>query len=268
MTYQPLRLDTTAWHNVVGQVIEAVGHNGFPEMLMQAIAEIVPYDSSLIVEFQKDSAPIVLYDHIVSSERELFENVWLKGGYLFGPYYNAFLQDIPDGFYSLKQVARDTFTKSEYYKMYFRHVGQSDMCSYVAWRSPSQCISLCIARAHFNDRFSSQELNNLRKIERVVRSAMLKHWQKASRGKKASTFHSQLLNRASVFGQYLLSDREYEVLHYVLRGQSTKSIANKIGVTPDTVRAHQKHTYRKFGVRSQGELFSLFFTHLAVNDPT
>ncbi len=93
----------------------------------------------MIVEFKRNTAPVILADHLLSSERRYFDNIWLNGGYLLGPYYNAYLRGIPGGFYSLKQAAPDAFTKSEYYRIYFRHVGQSDMAGYVAWPRPEQC---------------------------------------------------------------------------------------------------------------------------------
>ncbi len=141
-----VRLDSKAWHSLVGQVIETIGEDDFPEILLRSIAAVVPYDCSLTVEFQKDSTPKVLSDHLLSNEREFFEDVWLKGAYLLGPYYNAYLHGLPNGFYSLKQVAPDAFTKSDYYNIYFRHVGQSDMCGFVAWPTPDRCIILNIAR--------------------------------------------------------------------------------------------------------------------------
>lgn len=244
-------------------MIETSGQDDFPEILLRSIAAVVPYDCSLTVEFRKDSLPKVLSDHLLSNEREFFENVWLKGAYLLGPYYNAYLQGLPNGFYSLKQVAPDAFTKSDYYNVYFRHVGQSDMCGFVSWPSPDRCIVLNVARSHYNARFSSSELRKLRTIEPVIRPAMARHWQTQSRTKDGSTAHSSLLKRASAFGRHALSDREYEVVHYLLRGHSTKSIAHQIDVTAETVRAHRKNTYRKLGVRSQGELFSTFIAHLA-----
>lgn len=258
-----MRLDSKAWHSHVGQVIGAIGQDEFPEVLLRSISALVPYDCSLTVEFQQDSQPKVLSDHLLSNERAFFENVWLKGAYLLGPYYNAYLNGLPNGFYSLRQVAPDAFTKSNYYNIYFRHVGQSDMCGFVVWPTPDRCIILNVARSHYNARFSAPELRRLRKIEPMVRPAMARHWRSQGRPKENSTTHDNLMKRASAFGRHVLSDREYEVVHYLLRGHSTKSIAHQIDVSAETVRAHRKNTYRKLGVRSQGELFSTFIAHLA-----
>lgn len=47
---------------------------------------------------------------------------------------------------------------------------------------------------------------------------------------------------------YLLSPREKEVLNELVNGNSHKEIADKLGITYDTVRAHIKQIYRKLQV--------------------
>jgi|SRR5688572_5498704 len=47
---------------------------------------------------------------------------------------------------------------------------------------------------------------------------------------------------------YFLSPREKEVLNELVNGNSHKAIADKLGITYDTVRAHIKQIYRKLQV--------------------
>jgi DNA-binding NarL/FixJ family response regulator len=50
-----------------------------------------------------------------------------------------------------------------------------------------------------------------------------------------------------------LSTREREILDLVARGFTDKEISQKLCVTPETVRWHLKHCYRKLHVRSRTE---------------
>lgn len=64
------------------------------------------------------------------------------------------------------------------------------------------------------------------------------------------------------FGSDLLTEREREVAHMVLRGHSVKSTASQLSISPETVRMHRKNLYLKLNVGSQAELFALFIEWL------
>lgn len=55
---------------------------------------------------------------------------------------------------------------------------------------------------------------------------------------------------------YLLTNREKEILHLLSKGNSFKLIAAELFISLDTVRTHIKHIYDKLHVRSQGEAIS------------
>ena len=65
------------------------------------------------------------------------------------------------------------------------------------------------------------------------------------------------------FGASLLSPREKAVLEMMLRGYSTDSSADKLGIALETVRRHRKSIYRKLDVSSQTDLFSLFLNAMS-----
>ncbi|MNE11936.1 Transcriptional regulatory protein UhpA [compost metagenome] len=64
------------------------------------------------------------------------------------------------------------------------------------------------------------------------------------------------------FGSDLLTERERQVAHMVLRGHSVKSTASQMNISPETVRMHRKNLYLKLEVGSQSELFALFIEWL------
>jgi FixJ family two-component response regulator len=55
-----------------------------------------------------------------------------------------------------------------------------------------------------------------------------------------------------------LTDREQEVLDYLLEGRTSKKIARALEISPRTVDAHRRNVLQKFGVRSVVELVSLY----------
>jgi DNA-binding NarL/FixJ family response regulator len=52
---------------------------------------------------------------------------------------------------------------------------------------------------------------------------------------------------------YLLSDREKEILHLMVEGHNYKTIAGKSFISYETVRTHVKHIYKKIHVASRSE---------------
>ncbi len=58
---------------------------------------------------------------------------------------------------------------------------------------------------------------------------------------------------------YGLSDRECQITRLCIKGQSTKEIAQTLGVSPYTVQDHLKSIFDKTGARSRGELVGQIF---------
>jgi len=57
--------------------------------------------------------------------------------------------------------------------------------------------------------------------------------------------------KTTAFGEIALTDREQEVLIGVARGERSKEIAARLGITERTVKAHLASIYNKFGVDSR-----------------
>jgi DNA-binding NarL/FixJ family response regulator len=55
-----------------------------------------------------------------------------------------------------------------------------------------------------------------------------------------------------------LSNRELEITRLILSGFSSKGIANRLGISSETVKVHRKHAYSKLSIYTQSELFALF----------
>lgn len=57
--------------------------------------------------------------------------------------------------------------------------------------------------------------------------------------------------------RYRLSEREEEIMSYLVRGKSAKSIATETFISYNTVKTHMSHIYQKMGIHNREELFSL-----------
>lgn len=63
-----------------------------------------------------------------------------------------------------------------------------------------------------------------------------------------------------------LTNREKEILSYILRGNTNRIIANSIGISDNTLKTHIRNIFRKFGVSSKHELLALALDYYNSND--
>jgi DNA-binding NarL/FixJ family response regulator len=85
-----------------------------------------------------------------------------------------------------------------------------------------------------------------------------RHWAESAGATTATNLRAQLNSALDAFGNSLLTEREAQVINLVLHGHSTKTLADKLSISMETVKLHRKHAYAKLEVSSQAELFYLF----------
>ena len=69
---------------------------------------------------------------------------------------------------------------------------------------------------------------------------------------------------SAVLSDGLLPPRAVEITSLILRGHSTMSIAERLGIVEGTVKIHRKNIYHKLGISSQAELFGTFIRQLSM----
>ena len=67
----------------------------------------------------------------------------------------------------------------------------------------------------------------------------------------------QKVNRKLIIDDLQLSKRETEIVELIICGLKNKEIADKLFITLQTVKDHNKNIYRKTGVRNRVELTNL-----------
>ena len=61
-----------------------------------------------------------------------------------------------------------------------------------------------------------------------------------------------------MFQKYGLSEREKEILSYIVKGRSAPYIRDKLYISTNTVSTHIRHIYKKTGAHSRQEVIDLF----------
>ena len=241
----------------------AVRHAGTPALVQELVCvlrALVPADDVMVVRYRNGQAPELLHD--LSAGMQSAENLatYLKGAYLLDPFYRAFADGGPPGCYRLQQLAPSAFRSSEYYRLHFARTGIADEIGYLVAQERGACVHLSLGVRGAQARFSPAQHRLLQDFRPLVEELLRRHVAAPSGGSAPLT--TQLDSALKFFGRDFLTERESEVMQLLLRGHSTKSIAERLRISPETVKLHRKHSYAKLDVSSQAELFHLFIDAL------
>lgn len=265
------------WYRQIGNIILAIDLPSMPGILVDSIRQIVPFEHAVIFGYPEDRRPVFLFDGFSDAQKISTVSPYLNGSYLVDPFYEACVNGIEPGLYRMRSVAPD-----EFYEKVGGNPGYVSPCvsdepgylseeiGYFAHNEHNAYIVLSLMRPHDHPPFSSAEFAWLSRIEPVIRAAMAHFWRDlGSAETESSTLAclSDYVDRTFIsFGEPVLSAREQEVARLILRGHSSGSIAESLGISSGTVKIHRRNLYAKLNISSQSELFSLFIDVLAAVD--
>lgn len=247
--------------------IRANGSGDFPAALFAYLVEATEADNLVILAFPKGGAPLVLF-HQAKDPRVFaqIETTYVDGAYLLDPIYELQLSGAAPGAYRLLDIAPDAFHRSRYFQEYYRQTTIQDEVAFLLYPRPGVGLTLCLARDGSSGRaFSPRALETCQRIAPVVVALAEKQWPDLAappqQGPDAVARMTKALERDRGIA---LSARQSEVALLILRGHSTASIAQRLGLSPLTVKVFRRQIYQRCGISSQAELFALLIPHLDI----
>ena len=246
-------------------IMPEIGCERFPSLLIAMLKVLVPFDNAVIVHFQEGHRPQIHYNDIHPLDRENQINVFVNGAFLLDPFYRAAVDRGISGLHRLSDLAPEGFKKTEYYRSYFKFTQIKDEAGYIVHLDGKQFINISLGRLSMVQRFNRTQLTILGDIAPIIKSICKMQWGSAEKSEPGTSnqLPGQLDNALKYFGTTYLTARESQVVQLFLHGHSTKSIAERLGISPETVKLHRKNSYAKLDVSSQAELFYLFIDSLA-----
>jgi DNA-binding CsgD family transcriptional regulator len=253
-----------AMHQALGRVLDHLGQPRFWRFLVLLLNEMVPFDNALATAIGADGVPIVLDEYDAGgSDTPSPVPLYLNGLYLLDPFLQAAHDGLADGCYRLEEVAPDLFRQSEYFLSYFRDAVGEDEIQVLVRPQPDVLLSLSLGAA---TRFDTEPLGKLTAALPWVLAAIRQHWRLAGDTARivpsAADLGARVETALGRFGAGLLTEREMAIARMVLRGNSSKAIADRLAISPETVKVHRRHLYSKLGISTQPELFSRFIEAL------
>lgn len=258
------QLSSPHWFTAMAKVTSALGASGFATALFEALALVGPIKATTVYLYPREGLPSAWFEGDGPGPWRPEGNVrrYLSGFYLLDPFHEACIENRPSGCYALADVAPDHFKLSEYYLAFYRHSHLEDEINYILQLNEDLCLAVSLA---FTDELDESAKARFKCISPWVLAVLAKHFDGyQGRGGRVEKVWEQRVHAAlSNFGSSVLTERECKIAQMILRGHSTRSLAERLGVSEDTIKSHRKHVYAKLDIGTQSELFSLFIDALA-----
>jgi DNA-binding CsgD family transcriptional regulator len=248
------------------QVAESVGSAAFAQRLVDALHKILPFDWWMVMVYRQPSSPEMLCENFSGSWRQRGLTTYVSVFYILDPFYTMSLTlDHPE-VCRLGDIAPDGFLDSEYHRAHYATGKIGDEVGYLWPLEPGVTLAISLERSENCAPFSDAEVRDLEYVQPILFALARKHWETARSGGAAAPeleLGRLVQDAAANFGRHVLTPRECEVVKLVLRGFSTKSISQSLGISPGTVKVHRENIHSKLRVSSQAELFNQFIASVS-----
>ncbi|EED36852.1 transcriptional regulator, LuxR family [Luminiphilus syltensis NOR5-1B] len=249
----------------IAQVVPTLGHEPFSAALVGMLKQLSGADDGSLLFYREGQLPIVEFAQPVEALGKTTLDTYIRGPFLLDPFYRVTAIEGHFGVFRLGELAPRGFKDSEYYKTWYRNCGYQDECGLNVPLLGSGFVSIALGMTSKARRFRKRDADLLTAIYPAVTALCQQHWATDSGPGRARDLRQHLHDSLAAFGSSVLTRREQQVTELVLLGNSTRVIAEKLGISSETVKLHRKHAYAKLDVGSQAELFYLFMDALANN---
>ena len=183
--------------------------------------------------------------------------------YPMQPLMERFLEPgdpIEPGCFALRYGMPKDFWRSELYRQAYVECGYVDEINHFTSIPGGGTLIVGILRSTEQGTFSDDEIALHESIHPLVAFVSRKLAEIAEPANELDEhpLDSSIVGALEQFGEAALTPREHDVIKLALLGNDTRSTANRLGISRETVKLHRKHAYAKLRVGSQGELFAQF----------
>ena len=252
----------TTFSRVLSEATSQMGESGFAAALSNGIRELIEADDVSLIRYPDAGPPVIEYTLPPKRRGKTTLDRYVKGPFLLDPFYRAAQIDQRFGVFRLRDLAPSGFKESEYFRTWYHECGFQDECGLLI-ELDSGSLNLALGMTGSSRRFSKRQVDRLEAVFPAVEALVRRHWNPLTPAVESADLRTRLQEALGAFGSSILTRREQQVIELVLLGHSTRLVAEKLGISAETVKLHRKHAYAKLDISSQAELFYLFVDALA-----
>lgn len=256
--------DTDRQHAVLAAVaaaIAGVGSDSHVDRLIDVIAALVSHDRVTVVRYSATDRPeFVSYRNY----SDAMVAKYLETYYVYDPFYAHWRRSQKPGVMALKGTSA-----GPYIAEFLGESVISDELGVLLDDGPGWCLGIFLDRSA--GRFSSAEVQRLKACFQIF--AALHALDTLSRKPGFKRTHQPVRPGAEPAGPRhfalppdlwgVLSARERDIVHLMLTGHPTASIARKLKIAAGTVKNHRRNIYEKLDITTERELFLQYIDRMA-----
>ena len=252
----------TTFSRIVNEATSLLGESGFAAALGNGIRELIEADDVSLIRYPNAGPPLIEYNLPPKRRGKTTLDRYVKGPFLLDPFYRAAQVEARFGVFRLQALAPIGFKDSEYFRTWYHECGFQDECGLLI-KLDRGTLNLALGMTNGSRRFSKRQVDRLKAVFPAAEALARRHWSQLTPTVESSNLRMRLQESLSAFGSSMLTRREQQVIELVLLGNSTRLVADKLGISAETAKLHRKHAYAKLDISSQAELFYLFVDALA-----
>lgn len=263
----PLNADMVS---ALAKMTQTIGSADWFNAVLNLLGTVCSIDSGGVMMYHRQQRPRRIVHRFNPQERALPEDAYLSGPYVLCPNYQLFAQGCPSGIYWLRDIAPDDFYESEFYRVFYSQIGLSDSID-LLWRiNDDTALNIFIERSIRHSKFQVEDMVAINLLLPLIFASTAKHHEltaAVSRRDTDNLTHRKVQSTIENFASSLLTQRERQVLFYMISGYSSALTAQRLSTTEGTIKIHRKNIHRKLDISSQAELFSLFINCIPFATP-
>jgi len=240
----------------------------FPSVLESFLSGLCHFDTLIMVTYKKSFKPIIIHPKD-PAEHSATLNLYLNTAYMLDPLFNSIQLGTISGISRLIDIAPDSFKETEYYLTCYSQFGLVDEINLIIPLDNETTCAISLGRKIQMGSIKRSEMKKLKEIFPLLESLIKQFWLSQSRGYvDYQPSNGPIKHALKTFARGVLTHREQEVLGLILRGHSSKAIAEELGISAGTVKVHRKNIHARLDTSTQSEIFTLFLDHLEELDHT
>lgn len=244
------------------QLIDAIErHDGF-KSLQNLLRYFCTFDNLLIYVFTDNASPLLLGTTVPEPRLKRQMADFVAGLYLLDPFVLA-QQGGAAGLIRLRDISPEGFADSEYFQHHYRYTNVLDEIRYLTPIDHGRVVHVFVEREGHSKPFDDNDFAAMQTITPLVSSFMKAKCRWLDRlerhaGNAGKVPSIDLQHLIATMSDGVLTPREREIVEWMLKGHSSRSIANVLDIEEGTVTNHKRNIYAKLNVHSMAQLFNLF----------
>lgn len=261
----PASDDLSALAALSGKLIDAIERDDQFRSLRQVLGRFCPFENFLVYMFDQTKPPVLLGTSVPEARLKEQMADFVAGLFLLDPFILAAQRNLV-GLVRLRDIIPEGFFDSEYYNHHYRYTNVRDEVRYVIPIDHQRSVHIFVEREAPSPPFSDEDVALLAALAPIVTSFISARcrWLDRLRTTEGDGIVAaiDLQARIRMMSNGVLTSRECEVVEWMLKGHSARSIGQQLRIEKGTVTNHKRSIYVKLEIHSMAQLFSLFLRSL------